>query len=62
MRILTSKSCWRGFTRSINIIGAKEWPNINNSMMKDYSALRRDWQNVGNSIERECRRYTETRN
>jgi hypothetical protein len=61
MKIIMSRSFFRGFARTNDIVGTKEWPDINNSMMKDYSAIRKDWENVGNSIERECRKFTETR-
>lgn len=60
MKIILSRSFLRGFARATDIIGTKEWPDINNSMMKDYSAIRKDWENVGNSIERECRKFAKT--
>lgn len=60
MKMMMSKSFLRGFARATDLIGTKEWPDIYNSTMKDYSAIRRDWESVGNSIERECRKYAKT--
>lgn len=61
MKVMVSKSFIKGFVRSINVSGTKEWPNISDSMMNDYLALRRDWKNVGNTIQRECKQYTKGR-
>ena len=58
---MVSKAFKKGFTRSLDLSGTKEWPNISDSGMKDYFALRRDWENVGGTIQRECRRYAESR-
>ncbi|MBO5145316.1 MAG: hypothetical protein J6C19_07245 [Lachnospiraceae bacterium] len=61
MKIMMSRSFLKGFTRTTDIIGTKEWPNISNGMTRDYSALRRDWQDVGNSIARECRKCAKSK-
>lgn len=62
MKMIISRSFLRGFSRATDIKSTKEWPNIYDSTMKDYLAIRRDWESVGNSIARECRKYAETRN
>lgn len=61
MKSMVSKSFQKGFARTLNLAGTKEWPNISDSAKQDYLALRRDWENVGNTIQRECRKYAETR-
>ena len=62
MKNMVIRSFLRGFVRSIDVSGTKEWPNISNSMVDDYLAIRRDWENVGNTIERACEQYTKSRN
>lgn len=61
MKMMISRSFLKGFTRAAGIIGTKEWPDIYNSTMKDYLAIRKDWEAVGNSITEEYRKYAETR-
>lgn len=61
MKSMMSRSFFKGFSRTTDIIGTKEWPNISNGMMRDYLALRKDWEDVGNSIARECRKYAKRR-
>lgn len=57
MRIVISKSFVKGVIRAINLSGTKEWPDISNSQETDYLALIGDWEDVGNSIKRECNKY-----
>lgn len=42
----------------ISLYGTRVWPDIYNDKNKDFKALRSDWENVGNSIRRECRDFT----
>lgn len=55
MKIAISKSFLNGYVRALNLNGTKEWPNLSDDKMKDYRALRSDWEDVGNSIRRETR-------
>ncbi|PWJ49370.1 hypothetical protein [Faecalicatena contorta] len=55
MKITISKSFLSGYARALNLSGTKEWPNLSDDKMKDYRALRSDWEDVGNSIRRETR-------
>lgn len=57
MKTVMSKSFLRGYTRALNLHGTKEWPNLSDDKMKDYKALRSDWENVGKSIRRETRGF-----
>ncbi|MCM1065237.1 MAG: hypothetical protein NC420_12395 [Eubacterium sp.] len=43
----------RGFARTLDLSGTKEWPKITDSMSRDYEALRSDWEDVGKAIRRE---------
>ena len=43
-----------------NLDSTKEWPNIYDDKMKDYMALRGDWDNVGKSIRKETRNFKRT--
>lgn len=61
MKMMTSRSFRRGFTRVADMI-KKEWPDIYNSTMKDYLAIRKDWEIVGTSIAGEYRKYAKTGN
>ena len=40
----------RGFAKTLDISGTKEWPDISDDKRKDFLALRSDWENVGNTI------------
>lgn len=57
MKYMVSKSFLEGFTRALDLSGTKEWPDISEDRKKDYLALRSDWEDIGNSIKRECRNY-----
>ena len=60
-RVVTiSKRFLKGYIRSLDIRGTKEWPDISNSQKKDYFAIRGDWMNVGETIGREVRKYGRT--
>lgn len=61
MKVKASNSFRKGLIRTLDISGTKEWPNISNNSLKDYLALRRDWENVGSSIKDEVREYAGTR-
>ena len=47
MKTTISKSFLDGFARALSLDSTKEWPNIYDDKMKDYMALRGDWDNVG---------------
>lgn len=53
MRIIISENFLRGYKRVLNMSGTKEWPDISGDRTKDFDALRRDWNHVGESIRRE---------
>jgi hypothetical protein len=57
MKIALSKSFLKGFTKTINLAGSKDWPDVSEGTMKDYWAIRRDWENVGSTIQEECNKY-----
>ena len=54
---IISKSFFRGFTRALDLTGAKKWPEISNERERDYEKLREDWENVGNYIREGTREY-----
>ena len=60
MKTTISKSFLDGFARGLSLDSAKEWPNIYDDKMKDYMALRGDWDNVGKSIRKETRNFKRT--
>lgn len=55
MKTMISKSFLRGCTRTLDLSGTKEWPDLSKSQQRDYAALRSDWENVGKTIRRETR-------
>ena len=56
-----SKSFIDGYARSLDLLGImKEWPDLSNSELKDYEALKVDWQDVGDTIRRETRNFGQT--
>ncbi len=57
MKTLTNVSFARGFSRTLDLTGAKEWPELSNDRRADYEALRSDWEHVGRTIQGECERY-----
>lgn len=61
MRICISKGFLKGYFRVLDLSGTKHWPEISNDKIKDYRALRSDWENVGRNIQRGTREYSETR-
>ena len=40
MKTLTNVSFARGFSRTLDLTGAKEWPELSNDRRADYEALR----------------------
>lgn len=57
MRMKTSVNFIKGFSRALDLTGAKEWPNLANDRTADYEALRKDWENVGKAIEKAAESY-----
>ena len=55
MKTMVSKSFLRGYVRTLDLNGTKEWPDLSRYQERDYAALRSDWENVGKSIRRETR-------
>ena len=46
-----------GYAKTMNLYPTYDWPDISESEKKDYDALRRDWENVGDTITKETRNY-----
>ena len=42
-----------GYTKTMNLYPTYDWPNISESEKKDCDALKRDWENVGDTITKE---------
>ena len=61
MKTTISKSFLDGYIKSLNLGGTKEWPDLSEDRMKDYKALRSDWDNVGKSIREETRNFGSAR-
>ena len=61
MRTTISKSFLDGYSRVLNLSGTKEWPNLSENKLRDYEALRSDWENVGKSIREETRSFRSAR-
>lgn len=58
MKIKISNSFLKGYIRALDLTGnTKEWPNVSDDRIKDYEALRSDWENVGKTIRRETRGF-----
>ena len=58
MATTLTQSFVRGFTRGLDIIGAKkEWPDIDDAARRDYEALRGDWVNIGEDIKEAIAAY-----
>ncbi len=57
MKTKISKGFTRGFSRTLDLSGTKNWPILSDSRKTDFDAIRSDWENVGRDIERETRRY-----
>lgn len=58
MKMKISENFLRGYIKVLDLSGAtKEWPNLSDDRLKDYAALKGDWENVGNSIQREIRNF-----
>ncbi len=55
MRTMISKSFLNGFIKTLDLSGTKEWPELSDDKMKDYKALRGDWENVGEFIRKGTR-------
>ena len=48
----------RGYARVLDLMGVtKNWPDISNDRIRDYNALREDWENIGGTIQKEERSY-----
>ena len=62
MKFAIKESFIKGFFRTIDLSGTKEWPELSDDTLKDYLALRSDWENVGYTIKRETEKFAETRN
>jgi hypothetical protein len=56
-KLIVSNKFIQSFS-GISLYRTRVWPDIYNDKDKDYKALRSDWENVGNSIGRECRGFT----
>lgn len=62
MKTKISRSFLRGYAKALDLGGiTKEWPDLSNNRVKDYKALRDDWENVGNAIRRETRSFKQAR-
>nr|DAV22288.1 MAG TPA: hypothetical protein [Caudoviricetes sp.] len=57
MRATISKSFLQGFIRVLDLSGTKQWPELSGNGRKDLEALRSDWKNVGDSIQRGTRNF-----
>lgn len=57
MKSIISKRFLWGFARALGLNGTKEWPDLSDDKLKDYRALRSDWENVGKSIRKEARNF-----
>lgn len=53
MKIKFNESFIHGFVRVLDLGGTKDWPDISNDKVKDYKAIRSDWENVGRIIREE---------
>ena len=49
-KLVVSKSFIYGFKRTLDLRGSHRWPNIYENALKDASALRGDWNYVGEAI------------
>lgn len=57
MKRIISKSFLKGYLRVLSLGGTKEWPDLSKDRMRDYEALRGDWDNVGRAIRKETRDF-----
>ena len=55
MKTKISKNFLKGFVRTLDLSGTKEWPQLSGDRAKDTAALRSDWKSVGDSIRGEMR-------
>ncbi len=58
MKIRISNGFLKGYLRALNLTGNdKEWPDLSDERIRDYEALRSDWDSVGETIRRETRGF-----
>lgn len=57
MKTTISEGFLKGYKRALCMGGTKEWPNIYNDREKDFYALRRDWENVGEYVRGETAKF-----
>ena len=58
MKMTVNDDFLRGYVKVLDLMGVtKKWPDISNDRIRDYNALREDWENVGRTIQEEERSY-----
>ena len=51
MRYNISSSFFRGYRKSLDLGGTKNYPDVSGGITKDFEALRSDWYHVGESLQ-----------